>query len=141
MAGEKRRNVCHPSKGFMGRASSLTGAHAKGSLLLTALLLFLCFPASARGQSRVAFRIPEPDLIPEGIAYDPVAQVFYVGSTYKRKIVSVDGRGVVRDFTGEGQDGLWGLLGMRVDAKRRLLWAVSSHAGGAMPGRGLNQDC
>jgi hypothetical protein len=116
----------HPSKGLLSRA---------------ALLLLLCLPSSAQGQGRVAFRIAEPDLIPEGIAYDPVEKVFYVGSTYKRKIVRVDGKGVARDFTGEGQDGLWGLLGMKVDARRRLLWAVTSHAGRAMPGKGLNQDC
>jgi sugar lactone lactonase YvrE len=131
----------HPSKGFMCRAARLIGPAAKGRLCRAALLVLLCFPSAAQGQGRVAFRITEPDLIPEGIAYDPVEKVFYVGSTYKRKIVSVDGRGVVRDFTGEGQDGLWGLLGMKVDAKRRLLWAVSSHAGAAMPARGLGRDC
>jgi hypothetical protein len=105
---------------------------SKGVICRAALLLLLGLPFSAQGQGRVAFRIAEPDLIPEGIAYDRVEKVFYVGSTYKRKIVSVDGKGVVRDFTGEGQDGLWGLLGMKVDGKRRLLWAISSHAGGVV---------
>lgn len=105
------------------------------------LLLALCGFASAQGRSQVAFRIEERELIPEGIAYDPRAKVFYVGSTFKRKIVSVDEKGVARDFTGEAQDGLLGALGMRVDAKRRLLWVVSSNAGGTMPGRGLGRDC
>jgi len=105
------------------------------------LLHSVCFFASAQEQSRVAFKIGERELIPEGIAYDPRAKVFYVGSTYQRKIVSVDAKGVVRDFTGEGQEGLLGALGMRVDAKRRLLWVVSSNAGGAMPGKGLGGDC
>lgn len=105
------------------------------------LLLSLCFFASAQEQSRVAFKIADSELIPEGIAYDPRARIFFVGSTYKRKIVSVDERGVVRDFTGEAQDGLLGALGMKVDARRRLLWVISSNAGGTMPGKGLGRDC
>jgi YVTN family beta-propeller protein len=91
--------------------------------------------------SRVAFTIPERDLIPEGIAYDPATKTFFLGSTYKRKIVSVGPEGSVRDFTAEGQDGLWGLVGMKVDAKRRVLWALSSHAGENMPMRGVDAAC
>ncbi len=105
------------------------------------LLLSLCFFASAQEQSRVAFRIEDRELIPEGIAYDPRAKVFYVGSTYQRKIVSVDSKGVVRDFTVEAQEGLLGVVGMKVDAGRRLLWAISTNAGGTMPGKGLGRDC
>lgn len=89
----------------------------------------------------MAFKIEERELIPEGIAYDPRAKIFYVGSTYKRKIVSIDEKGLARDFTGEGQEGLLGALGMKVDVKRRLLWVVSSNAGDAMPGKGLDRDC
>jgi DNA-binding beta-propeller fold protein YncE len=107
----------------------------------TLLLLSLCFFSSAQELSQVAFRIADSELIPEGIAYDPQARVFYVGSTYKRKIVSVDKKGVARDFTGEAQEGLMGVLGMKVDTKRRLLWAVSSNAGGAMPGKELDRNC
>ena len=107
----------------------------------TLLLLSLCVFASAQERSRVAFRIEERGLIPEGIAYDPRARIFYVGSTFKRKIVSVDEKGVARDFTAEAQDGLLGALGMKVDAERRLLWVISSNAGGSMPGRGLGRDC
>jgi hypothetical protein len=107
----------------------------------TLLLLSLCYFCSAQEPSSVAFRIADSELIPEGIAYDPHARVFYVGSTFKRKIVSVDGKGAARDFTGEAQEGLTGVLGMKVDAKRRLLWAISSNAGGAMPGKALDRNC
>ena len=105
------------------------------------LLLSLCFFPSAQERSQVAFRIADRELIPEGIAYDPHARIFYVGSTYRRKIVSVDRKGAVRDFTGEAQEGLLGVVGMKVDAERRLLWAVSTNAGGGMPGKGLGRDC
>lgn len=73
-----------------------------------------------------AFTIHEPDLIPEGIAYDPVDEAFYVGSIYHRKVVRVDKDGSVRDFVREAQDGLLGALGMRVDAHQRLLWVASA---------------
>lgn len=109
--------------------------------LAALLLLSLCFCASAQEQSQIAFKITDSELIPEGIAYDPRARIFYIGSTYKRKIVSVDEKGVVRDFTAEAQEGLLGALGMKVDAKRRLLWVISSNAGGTMPGKGLGRDC
>lgn len=78
--------------------------------------------------SKAGFMIPGKDLIPEGIAYDPATETFYVGSIYKRKVVSRSKDGKVRDFTSERQDGLWGVLGMRVDDKRRVLW-VNSAAG------------
>ena len=40
-----------------------------------------------------AFRIPEPGLLVEGIAYDPVEHAFYTGSGSRRKIVKiVEGR-------------------------------------------------
>lgn len=107
-----------------------------------ALLLFLAFiTAPAQEKSRVAFKINEPDLIPEGIAYDSRTKTFYVGSTYLRKIVSIDEKGAVKNFTEEAQDGLRGVLGMRVDEKRRVLWAISSHAGLAMPLKNGDRDC
>lgn len=84
-------------------------------------------------RAQVAFTIDDRELVPEGIAWDPGTKAFFVSSTYKRKIVRVDGKGTATDFTSEGQDGLWGVVGMRVDAKRRELWAASGHVGEAMP--------
>ena len=79
----------------------------------------------------VAFTVPEKDLVPESIAYDPVERVFYLSSLWKRKIVWVKPGGpgapaVTGDFVGEGADGLDAVLGMKVDEKRRRLWAVSA---------------
>jgi hypothetical protein len=76
--------------------------------------------------SSVAFRIPEKDLMPECITYDPTKKIFYVGSTYKRKVISIDSNGTIRDFISEGQDGLWSVFGIRVDSARRVLWVLSS---------------
>jgi sugar lactone lactonase YvrE len=82
-------------------------------------------------RSKVAFTLAEKDLIPEGIAYDPVDGAFFLSSLHKRKIVRVKpgARGklpIVEDFTSEAQDGLYSTLGMKVDAGRRILWVCSS---------------
>jgi hypothetical protein len=77
--------------------------------------------------SNIAFSIPEKDLIPEGIAYDPVDKTFYLGSVQKCKIIKVNKQGIIIDFTEQRQDGLVSVLGLRVDVERRILWAVSSY--------------
>jgi sugar lactone lactonase YvrE len=74
----------------------------------------------------VAFTIDgQRDLIPEGIAYDPVDDVFYLSSIHRRKVLRVDRHGAARDFVAEAQDGMGSSLGMKVDPKRRLLWVVA----------------
>lgn len=76
--------------------------------------------------SFIAFTIPEKDLLPENVAYDPVTETFFVGSTRKGKILSVDPMGNVTEFVGSRQHGLWMVIGMKVDAERRHLWVASS---------------
>ena len=72
-----------------------------------------------------AFTLEEKGLVTEGLAYDPVTETFYVSSIHKRKIVSVDKKGEARDFS-NSQDGLWSVQGMKVDAKRRILWVCTT---------------
>ncbi len=76
-------------------------------------------------KSEIALTVPGRDLIPEGLAYDPVDDCFYMGSIEKCKIVRFDRQGDTVDFTSEKQDGLRAVLGMEVDVKRRILWATS----------------
>jgi sugar lactone lactonase YvrE len=90
--------------------------------------------------SRLAFRIPDPELIPEGIAWDPKTGDFFVGSLHKKKIVRVGRDGRARDFAAAGQDGLEDVLGLHVDSDRRTLWvctAASGRAGGRAGRSGL----
>jgi hypothetical protein len=82
-------------------------------------------------RGRTAFRIPDPELLPEGIAYDPRRRTFYLGSVYKSKIVSLDAGGRRRDFKAGREDGLESVLGMRVDERRRLLWVCNNTRDGA----------
>lgn len=87
---------------------------------------------------QIAFTLNENDLVPEGIAYDPVDRNFFISSTYKRKIVKIDAQGKTSDFTSEGQDGLMSVVGMRVDSKRRHLWAAHGNVGYGLPMKNLD---
>lgn len=74
--------------------------------------------------SREAFRIAEPGLLAEGIAYDPVGHAFFVGSATRRKIVKLTADGAASDFTAPAA-ALDAIGGLRVDPSRRRLWAVT----------------
>lgn len=77
------------------------------------------------GSSTIAFTVHEKAFIPEGLAYDPAEKIFYLGSVYKRKIVSVSKSGDVKEFSAPA-DGLWSVMGMRVDPARRVLWVCTA---------------
>jgi len=72
-----------------------------------------------------AFTLPDKEFIPEGVAYDPVSERFFVGSIHKGKIVSIDKNGTVSDFSSANDD-LWSVSGMKVDARRRVLWVSTT---------------
>jgi WD40 repeat protein len=72
-----------------------------------------------------AFSLPDKELITEGIAYDPRTGRFFIGSVRQRKIVVREKDGTVKDLS-LPSDGLYSVLGMKVDAKRGILWAASS---------------
>jgi sugar lactone lactonase YvrE len=84
-------------------------------------------------RSDTAFTLSDPDFIPEGIAYDPVDDVFYVGSLQQRRIVRVRRDGSTSDFATSGQDGLGQVLGLRVDSARRRLWVATLAVDSAAP--------
>jgi len=81
--------------------------------------------------AKTAFVIEAKDLIPEGLAGDPADGSLYLSSIYHRKIVKIAPDGSVTDFVAEGQDGLLGVLGIKVDARDRSVWAASERAGEA----------
>lgn len=74
--------------------------------------------------SDLAYTHNEKDLIPEGIAYDPRQQRFYLSSVHKRKIVFINTDGTSGDLFSEAQDGLYSTFGMKVDAARNQLWVA-----------------
>jgi hypothetical protein len=76
-------------------------------------------------RSEAAFTVDEKGLVTESVAYDPTTRTFYVSSVHKRKIIAINEQGAAKNFAGEA-DGLWSVLGMKVDAKRRHLWVATS---------------
>src|SRR5271170_6728903 len=72
-----------------------------------------------------AFGTEEKDLIPEGLAYDPRQDVFYLSSLLRRKIVKIAADGKVSDFVPAGRDHLLPVLGIRVDPNDGTVWANS----------------
>ena len=76
-------------------------------------------------RARLEFRLPEKDLLTEGIAFDPASGEFFVSSIHRRKIVRRRSDGSVSDFIDAGA-GAWGVLALRVDPARRALWAATA---------------
>ncbi|MFL6516175.1 MAG: SMP-30/gluconolactonase/LRE family protein [Chthoniobacterales bacterium] len=74
----------------------------------------------------VAFRLTDPKLVPEGIAFDPGSGAFFLGSIAQRKIVTRDRTGQVRDFS-RPEDKLDCILGLAVDRRHEHLYAVSTN--------------
>src|SRR4051812_1798697 len=91
----------------------------------TAIVARFKHNAEPVGSSELAFSINEKGLVPEGLAYDPITRTFFIGSVYKRKIISVNAQGESKEFSSPA-DGLWSVMGMRVDAARRLLWVCTA---------------
>ena len=83
------------------------------------------FKANLRpvGKAAPAFRLTEPDFIPEGLTHDPVSGDFFVASVHLRKILRVHA-GKISSFATRSS-GLWSVLGLRTDSAHGALWAVS----------------
>jgi len=81
------------------------------------------FPVVA--QAREAFRTREKDLVPEGLAYDPQRNLFYMSSLNRRKIVEIGRDGNVSDFVRSESFGLLPVLGIRLNPGDDTVWADS----------------
>jgi len=89
--------------------------------------------------SRIAFTLEEKDLLPENLAYDPKSGDFFVGSTRKGKVLRVAPGCGEQDFVSARGSGLWQVIGMKADSRRRVLWVLSSDGSnlvGHKPGNG-----
>lgn len=74
-----------------------------------------------------AFQFQDRTLLPEGIAHDPHSRAFFVGSITQRRVLRVvEGEGL-SEFAGIDAK-LDAVLGLAVDAPRRLLYVVSTSA-------------
>ncbi|MCX4246175.1 hypothetical protein [Paraliomyxa miuraensis] len=66
----------------------------------------------------VAFELDALDILPEGVAWDPRRKQMLVGSMAKRQVLVAGFDGRTRPLTKSAQDGLLGVLGIAVDARR-----------------------
>ena len=95
--------------------------------LLNALLFMILISCQNSNESAtIAFTIPEKDLIPEGITFDPHTGQFFISSIGKEKVVVISVDGTVSDFIAPGRDSIMETLGMKVDNEARRLWIVSN---------------
>lgn len=69
-------------------------------------------------------------LFPEGIAFDPIGQAFFVGSLGDGSIHRITAAGEQSLFA-ESPEGNWSTAGIKVDAERGRVWACSSEVDGA----------
>ena len=107
-----------------------------GKVAALAALALLARPPAARAAESPGLElfatVAQPDLIPEGIAFDRETRTLFVGSIFQRKIVALSADGSARDFVRARQDGLWSVLGLKVDPDRRTLLACSGVDGPGM---------
>jgi len=75
-------------------------------------------------RSTVAFTVPDPTFLVEGVAVDPATGELLLSSLYQRRIVRVGADGRMEPLT-LPDDSLWSMLGMAIDPDRRSLWTVT----------------
>src|SRR4051812_12601647 len=94
------------------------------------LLIIVCtmivVAASAQANFKAIFTKTEKDVIPEGITINPADGMIYVSSIALKKIIAIDSNGMHEDFIKTNQDNFLEGLGMKIDAKKQWLWAVSN---------------
>ncbi|MEQ1867284.1 MAG: tetratricopeptide repeat protein, partial [Micropepsaceae bacterium] len=102
---------------------------------MAAVMAALRINAEPKGHLTIEATIGEPQILAEGIAFDPTSQRLYVGSVHKRKIIALETHAVERDFVPSASQGLLGVFGMTLDPSGKSLWAATSavpQAGGGI---------
>src|SRR5438876_743630 len=69
---------------------------------------------------KAAFVLPDPDLLPEALAWDPSTASWIVGSLAERKLIRVRPDGSTTNFVSTSD--LLRVVGIHVDSARSLLW-------------------
>lgn len=76
--------------------------------------------------SKPAFTVDQPQLMPEGIAWESHRKHFFLGSTWNHNIVECTPAGECANFVENGKDGLFEVLGIKGDPRDRSIWAISN---------------
>jgi|SRR5580658_7233158 hypothetical protein len=113
-------------------ASDQNLASLRGSPGFTAVLRRVEQNRKPAGHALAVQALPEPDLLPEDLAYDPETQRFFVGSVAQAKIVTADGRLFAKaDYA---------VLALRIDPARRVLWAATGWVPHCAPCKPADKD-
>ncbi len=94
--------------------------------LFSLIILLIASDLAAQSGAQVITTRTEKDVIPEGITIDPGSGTMYVSSIALQKILAINKDGSHKDLIKSRQDGFLEGLGMKIDAKTQLLWAVSN---------------
>ncbi len=76
-------------------------------------------------KSEKVFELNQKDLITESVAFDKKTKAYFVSSVHQGKILKIDEKRNVREFSTK-EDELWSVLGIKIDEKRRLLYACTT---------------
>lgn len=64
-------------------------------------------------------------VLAESVAFDARTSRLLVSQIHARRIVAIDRDGAVSNFTAPADD-VWGVFGIAIDARRRVLWALTA---------------
>lgn len=92
-------------------------ASLRGSALFASILHLVDLNRKPVAHATPVSTLPEPGLLPEDITYDPKTRRFFVASVTRCKVVTADGRVFAKSD--------WPVMALRVDARRRILWAAT----------------
>ncbi len=116
-------------------ADSAFGALRVGPLAaqFAAVVARLAAAAAPVVRSDTAFLLADPDFIPEGIAYDPGSDAFYVGSLHAGGVLRVGRDGATTPFLPAGPELPAQILGLRVETSTGRLWLAALVPDSAAP--------
>jgi len=81
------------------------------------------FPVISMAQP--AFASTDKDIVPEGLTYDMLKDVFYMSSMHLKKIVTISPQGEFSDFVPADRYKLLPVLGIRVDPLDGSVWSAT----------------
>jgi sugar lactone lactonase YvrE len=81
------------------------------------------FPTVSMAQP--AFVSAEKDIVPEGLAYDALQNIFYMSSMHLKKILAISARGEFANFVPADRYRLLPVLGIRVDPLDDSVWSAT----------------
>jgi hypothetical protein len=110
--------------------AGLRGEHAFTEMVDRALQHFPLV-----SMARLALATEEKDLIPEGLAWDPKREVFYLSSLHRKKIVQITTASRASDFVPPQPEPLLPVLGIRLDPRDGSIWANTFQDAGRNAGK------